>query len=685
MEHPVTTTSAAGTAATDAEARARADRIDLALLLLAFRHNPATLSVNLAAAAAVTGLLAGSQGAWVWAWLGLVTVAAAVRLGIHRAYTRRGREEAERDPAARHAWQRTHELGLLAGAAMWAVLAVRALPGEDAEGRFTILIVMAALAAGATGLLAPLAGAARAYIGLLLVVPSACLVLVPDPEPVLASLGLVFFVMMLIGHRSNRQVLVRSIALQEENASLVGSLRAQNDRVVELNASLERRVAERTAALETMAHRDALTGLYNRRGLLAWIEQKLEDTERGVTSLLFLDLDRFKQINDGRGHDVGDALLRAVARRFEAAVPHRTVVGRWGGDEFVVVMRTGAGEEPAARVAAALHEALAEPIDVNGEPLQVGVSIGVAVHPRDGATATALIRAADLAATEVKRTGRGDTRHYQRTLSEIQRRRLEIGLGLRDAMERGSLRLAYQPIVDARTGRIASLEALLRWHHPELGPVEPGEFIPIAEESDRIVELGAWVLGRSCLEAATWGAVGDPPRVAVNVSVRQLLGTGLVDALRAALDTSGLDPARLELEVTESVFDAKHTATTLETLEAAHDLGVRVHVDDFGAGYSSLSRLHDFPIDAIKIDRSFVANLDGAGRTIVEGTMMIARRFGLGVVAEGVETPDQAAALAAMGVDALQGFWLGRPETAPRTLALLPTWLDQAARHAVAG
>ncbi len=279
----------------------------------------------------------------------------------------------------------------------------------------------------------------------------------------------------------------------------------------------------------------------------------------------------------------------------------------------------------------------------------------------------------------MKRTGRGQIRFYHRTLSESQRRRLELSLGLKSAMAEGSLGVAYQPVVDAASGAVASLEALLRWRHPALGPIAPDEFIPIAEESDRIVEVGAWVLRRACLDAMTWtDDDGLAPRVAVNVSVRQLLSPGFEHVVATALEDSGLPGDRLEVEVTESVFDPRHTAVTLDSLLRLRALGVRIHVDDFGAGYSSLSRLHEFPIDVIKVDRSFTGNLDGAGRAIFEGAIVIARRFGLGVVAEGVETEAQARELCALGVDALQGYWLGAPDLAPRTRAVAPTWLPDA-------
>lgn len=644
------------------------------LLALAYRQHAAGIFVNLAACTGVAAQVASTGHPWAWYWLLGVGMVSVARLGLHVAFGHRFGQGEIANRAQRRRWQLAHEAGLLTAAVLWAGFVWTALPTQPTEGQYLILIVVSALASGATGVLAPLHGAARLYICILFVPPCIQLSIMQPGQPVLATLGGLFMVVMLIGHRNNRQMLLRSLALQEENAGLVTSLRAQNDRVQHLNASLERRVAERTEALHTMASHDSLTGLHNRRGMLQRIEQQIDNQAGAPTVLLFLDLDRFKQINDGLGHDVGDAVLKEVADRFAACLPADATIGRWGGDEFVVVTDLAAGDEHCGAVARALGASVLPPIEIEGEQLHVGVSIGIAIHPQDGATPTALIRAADLAATEVKKTGRGQIRFYDHTLSEVQRRRVELSLGLRDAIAQGSLRIAYQPIVGAADGEVISLEALLRWQHPTLGTIRPDEFIPIAEDSDRIVELGAWVLRRACLDAVVWGEDLRSQKVAVNVSVRQLLTPGFVQVVTDALGDSGLLPARLALEVTESVFDEQHTALTLRTLGALHRLGVSIHIDDFGTGYSSLSRLHEFPIDAIKIDRSFVANLDGQARTIIEGAIMIAHRFGLGVIAEGVETPAQAQTLWAMGVDSLQGYLIGKPAFTPQWQPVRAVW-----------
>ncbi len=670
--------------AVQAHAVARNNRIASELLLLAYRNNRASVLVNLAATVGVAIAFSGQGQVWPWLWLGIVLCISLLRLGLDLAFSRQFGTGALLTSTQRLRWQRPYEVGLVLGALMWVVLVWTQLDKQPAEGQFVMLIVVSALAGGATGVLAPLLGVGRIYIGLLLV--PACLKLywLPHSEPVLATLGLIFFVVMLVGHKNNHKIVVRSIALQEENTDLVARLTQHNHEVEALNASLEKRVAERTEALQTMAHRDALTGLFNRRGLQRWMDERILQASPEGIAVLFLDLDRFKQINDGLGHDLGDRVLQEIARCFEVRLPADAVVARWGGDEFVVAIPLLPDDaDRGMRLAMTLRERVMAPLQVDDELLHVGVSIGVARFPRDGKTPSDLIRAADLAATEVKRSGRGHILAYHELLSRVQRRRLEISQALRDATVDGSLSVVYQPIVDASSGEVAALEALLRWEHAVLGVIRPEEFIPIAEDSDRIVELGEWVLKRACTDAMVWGAGHDAPAVAVNVSIRQLLVAGFADMVAEALATAGLPAARLDIEVTESIFGEQHTTPALETLVRLRKLGVRVHVDDFGTGYSSLSRLHEFPLDALKIDRSFVHAIHGHGHAIIEGAILIARRFGLRVIAEGVENFEQAAVLQSLGVDLLQGHALGEASAAPRIEAVDPVWVASGAKASV--
>lgn len=656
--------------------RARCRR-ELALLKHYSANVPASLFVTLAASAGLAFEMGHGRTPWISAWLVVVVLLSLLRGGLcllSRPWRHSDRPQPRR---VRRAMRQQQVLLLVAGA-MWSFLGWFGLRTQDLEGQFTLTIVLSAMAGGATGVLAPLRWAGALYIAEVLLPACVQLMLLPTPHYVLGGLGLVFLAVMLVGHGNNHRLLLRSLELQDHNLDLITHLQTKNAEIQAMNLRLEDRVAQRTADLREMAHRDALTGLFNRRGIVQGLDHLLaHGAEHGTgirLAVLFLDLDRFKQINDGIGHDVGDLVLAEIARRFADCIPPGAVFGRWGGDEFIVVMR--GGDEIvrlAEHTAGRLQFCLDGPIEIRGERLNLGVSIGLALYPDQAASTAELIRAADLAAAEAKRQGRDRIVEFHQTMSATQRRRLEISLALRSATQDGSLRLLYQPIVDAASGRVLAHEALLRWCAPGLGEVMPDEFIPIAEESDRIAEVGAWVLRRACADAVRWDGP-RAPKVAVNVSVRQLLRSDFVLIVAEALRATGLPPQRLTLEVTESVFAEQNSALALQALLQLHGMGIQIDVDDFGTGYSSLSRLREFPLDAVKIDRSFVHVLDGPSCAIIEGTILMARRFGLIVIAEGVETKAQAAHLLAMGVDAFQGHLVGAPQSDPATGPVTPSW-----------
>ncbi|MEO8296759.1 MAG: EAL domain-containing protein [Burkholderiales bacterium] len=634
--------------------------------------------VSLVASAGLAYNLSDPGETWAWQWLLAVVTVSVLRLVVDIA-VRRLLVPAR--PTARRVRRLTavQSVSVMAGALLWSYVGWFGLIDQDMDGRFKIIIILCAMVGGATGTLASLRWTGRLYIVALLIPLCVKLALPPIGDAVLALLGGVFFAVMLIGLRNNHTLILHSLDLQEDNLDLVRNLKGKNAEVQAMNHLLEDRVEQRTQDLQSMAHHDALTGLLNRRGIVQGLDRLQAHSppqgDADVLGVLFLDLDRFKQINDGIGHDVGDLVLVQVARRFKACVPAQAVFGRWGGDEFIVVLGGPQVRDTALAVAARLQASLEDSIEVHGERLNLGVSIGVALFPSHANSPAELIRAADLAAAEAKRQGRDRVVEFHEAMSATQRRRLEIVLALRLATRDDSLRLVYQPIIDARTGRVSALEALLRWRSPTVGEVRPDEFIPIAEETDRIVAIGAWVLRRACRDAAQWRGQAVPPKVAVNVSVRQLLRTDFPSVVAAALHESGLSADRLALEVTESVFAEQNSAVALSTLVQLHEMGVQIDVDDFGTGYSSLSRLREFPLDAVKIDRSFVQVLDGPSCAIIEGTILMARRFGLQVIAEGIETRDQASHLLAMGVDSFQGFLFGRPHDVPRLQPLQPFWV----------
>ena len=440
---------------------------------------------------------------------------------------------------------------------------------------------------------------------------------------------------------------------------------------------LEREVERRAAAEERLrraARHDVLTDLPNRAVLdetlaAACVSNVPADRRAAV---MFVDLDGFKLVNDRLGHRTGDGLLHVVADRLRhvadelrrAGCARRVTVARFGGDEFAVALADLPDPGRAAEAARRLTAALNDRVTVGPHRLQLRASVGVAVTRAGDTDPADLLRYADIALYRVKSRRPGGWAVFDGELRERARRGLVIERDLPLAGARGQLGLQYQPIVGVADGEIRGCEALLRWTHPELGPVGPDEFIAVAERSDLISELGRWILTEACRGAAAWPAAGDgpPPAVCVNVSPRQLFQDRIVDDVRDALNTSGLDPRRLKLEITENVF-MHDDPTVAERIEACRALGVGFHLDDFGVGYSSLTRLHALPVDTLKIDRSFVARLDaGEGHgSIVRAVVGLARDRGLTVVAEGVETAGQHDRVRQLGCDLAQGFLFARP------------------------
>jgi len=421
------------------------------------------------------------------------------------------------------------------------------------------------------------------------------------------------------------------------------------------------------ARIHHLAHHDALTGLPNRVLLQARFAQALASARRDGTALamLFIDMDRFKTINDTLGHPVGDGLLVEVGRRLLAVARESDIVARLGGDEFVVVL-TGlaqGGASAASTVASKLIAELGRPYRVAGHELHSTPSIGIGIFPSDGDGADALMKCADTAMYQAKAAGRNTFKFFTPDMKQVSADRLAIENGLRGAAGRGELLLHYQPQVDIASGRVLGLEALLRWHHPVLGLVPPLRFIPIAEETGQIEAIGLWVLDTALAQIAHWrGQMAPHLRVAVNVSAQQLRDDTLVTAVSAALQRHALRGDALELEVTESTAmrDPQHTAARLRALRA---LGVSVAIDDFGTGYSSMAYLKQLPLNRLKLDRSFVMDIerDPSDAAICRATIQLAGSLGLEVVAEGVETLAQHDFLRALGCDIAQGFLIARP------------------------
>jgi diguanylate cyclase (GGDEF)-like protein len=430
------------------------------------------------------------------------------------------------------------------------------------------------------------------------------------------------------------------------------------------------------AKIAHMAHHDGLTDLPNRVLFREELDGALARVRRGQQlSVLCLDLDRFKAVNDTLGHPIGDGLLKAVAERLLNVTRESDIVARLGGDEFAILQVGLEKPDEATVLAERIIKSLSKPFEIDGHQLAIGTSIGIAVAPSDSEEADQLLKLADMALFRAKRDGRGTYRFFQPEMDAEMQSRRALELDLRKALANGEFELYYQPLVNIQANRVTGLEALLRWHQPERGTVLPNDFIPLAEEIGLIGEIGAWVLKEACAEAAKWPA---DVRLAVNLSPVQFKGGTLVLHVLAALEHSGLPADRLELEITERVMlhDAESTLATLHDLRA---LGLRIAMDDFGTGYSSVSYLRKFPFDRIKIDQSFVQDLpDQADAVaIVQALAGLGSSLGMSTTAEGVESIEQLAKLRAEGCTEVQGYFFSPAKPASEIAGLLTSVADK--------
>jgi diguanylate cyclase (GGDEF)-like protein/PAS domain S-box-containing protein len=411
-----------------------------------------------------------------------------------------------------------------------------------------------------------------------------------------------------------------------------------------------------------MARHDGLTGLANRAVLLEKMDEALARLRRHGNrfTIFMLDLDLFKTVNDSLGHPVGDELLKVVAGRLSGCIRETDTVARLGGDEFAILATTdGDQREAAIATAAKLLAAVSTPYEIDGHQLNIGTSIGIALAPEHGAAVDHLVKNADLALYKAKSEGRDAYRFFEDAMGVEVRTRRAHQVDLRNALSRDQFELYYQPIVDIQTREIASVEALIRWHHPQRGMVAPGEFIPLAEETGLINQIGEWVLRKACSDAMHWPS---HIKVSVNLSAVQFRKIGPIDDFCDTLCEAGLPPERLELEITESVL-LQGSAENVETLHRLRLKGISIVLDDFGTGYSSLSYLRMFPFDKIKIDRSFVHELakNEDCAAIVSAVAGLGRSLRIGTVAEGVETQDQLLLVQAAGCTHAQGYLFGKP------------------------
>ncbi len=455
-----------------------------------------------------------------------------------------------------------------------------------------------------------------------------------------------------------------------EISGIIESVRDITDRV-----SIQNELLQKQKSLDYLAYHDPLTDLPNRLLFFDRLKQALYIAHRSTSklALLFIDIDHFKEINDSLGHSLGDRLLKAISRRLEGNIRENDTVARLGGDEFTVIMGQLLDQRFAAKFAQKLIECLRDPIHIDGHDFSVTTSIGISLYPEDGSDSETLLKNADAAMYRAKSVGRNTFQFYTEdmTIKAFERVRLESAL--RNALIREQFIIHYQPQMDLKTGRIIAAEALIRWQHPDKGILAPGHFIPMAEESGQIFEIGNWVLESVCKNLARWQESGHPLiPISVNISGKQLIHGSIFDSVLKTLSNSVCKTQQIELEITEG-FLMQNPSRSISELRQLRELGVNIAIDDFGTGYSSLSHLKQFPLTKLKIDQSFVrdVSVDPNDQAIIRAIIALGKNLGLSTVAEGVEYEDQKTFLAAEGCDAAQGFYYSPPLMEKEFLALL--------------
>ncbi|MDQ7981720.1 EAL domain-containing protein [Paraburkholderia sp. SARCC-3016] len=471
--------------------------------------------------------------------------------------------------------------------------------------------------------------------------------------------------------------------LRKETARLTELTLMQNEELRRFNADLEGQVAARTEEANRLARHDPLTGLYNRRVFAGELDEAIARAKSGagVYLVLVIDLDRFKPVNDLRGHAAGDVVLCEVARRLTDAIRKSDTVARLGGDEFAIVAAadTHAHADGAMLLAARLLGAIRQPINVEGSMIEIGASIGIARCPADGLDAETLLRAADIAMYRAKREARGTFRFFEQSMDEELRAQVQLEIDLKEAIVRREIRPHYQPLIDMQDRRLFGFEILARWNHPTRGSVPPDTFIPVAEQLGLIPELTASILGQACRDATQWA--NDEIRLSLNIAPGQLKDLGLPEQILSILHEEGFPASRLEIEITETAL-VGDIETARIVLNALKDAGIRVALDDFGTGYSSLYHLRELRFDKVKIDKSFVQSMQSNTESdrIVDAILGLAHSLGMPTVAEGIEDQTALERLVDKGCEYGQGFHFGRAMSAESVRTLLQDALSGFAR-----
>ncbi|HCY16702.1 MAG: hypothetical protein A2Z93_04410 [Curvibacter sp. GWA2_64_110] len=485
---------------------------------------------------------------------------------------------------------------------------------------------------------------------------------------VVAVLAALYLAQFMVVRRAQTILRAQARALEDTNQEL-------DHRVQERTHDLENEISERRRAeqrLDYLAHHDPLTDLPNRLLFKERLLQSLQQVSRHDAQLavLFIDLDHFKDVNDTLGHSVGDALLTTVTRRLQTCIRPGDTLARLGGDEFICILENIGGPASALEVADQLLELFRQPFFVGDNQLYLSASIGISQAPADGTEVDVLVRKADAAMYQAKAHGRNRSHFYTSTMTTNAQERIQLEGLLREAIASNELSVHFQPKIEVQSGRLLGAEALLRWNSAELGSIPPSRFIPLAEETGFIMELGFWVLCETCRQVAAWDEVGlRVPVVSINLSVKQLERGNLPELLRTIMRETGITPDRIELEITESVIMVMEDAFTM--LADLRALGVRLALDDFGTGFSSLSYLKKLPVQTLKIDRAFIIGIgeSRSDESIIQAMVDISRSLNLVSVAEGVETAEQFAFLRRLGCEQVQGYLFGKPVPANEFLS----------------
>ncbi|MGB7374804.1 putative bifunctional diguanylate cyclase/phosphodiesterase [Pontixanthobacter sp.] len=600
------------------------------ILVRTLYTQPASLIIGALNGVASSGLVAFLSGEfWLYVTSAILCGIAVSRIISVRSYLSETRSYTTR------AMELSYEKGALSYAAILGVIAAQTLL-LDISAPLDVLMIANAMCYG-VGICARNAGRPAIALGQLglVVLPIFCVSLY------LGSLPLLFLAV-------NMLLLLPAMA----------SITLNVFKVLRDSISAAETSAELAEKMRVLARTDVVTGLANRAGLNQDVIEKLMHIEDGqMLALFWMDLDRFKEVNDLLGHPVGDRILLEVANRLNAVAPQHATISRFGGDEFIIFCEV-ADRKESERLASKVHAEIMRPMRIDGERLEIGASIGIALLPDDGGDADALMQNADLALYHAKVNGRRQSCFYDATMSRDLVRRREIEAELRYAIVKDELSIFFQPIIDLETGRIKTFEALVRWFHPEKGELKPDEFIPVAEETGVIVTLGNWITAHAAKAAAQWP---DDVTLAVNLSPLQIKAPGATLGIINALREAGLDPSRLELEVTESLFLEDNGATE-HFMKELSAIGVRFALDDFGTGYSSLGYIQKYPFSKIKVDRSFVSgpNVGKTTDAIIHAVAELGSKLEMDIVAEGLETIGQVRSVREAGCTLGQGFYFSR-------------------------